>query len=647
MRFYALILALLITQQWTGANAHAEVLSTDTATRLSENIPEIPDALNERLLRYQNTRSASVNGWLPNNQGLLISTRFGQTNQVHWVKSADGARHQLTFYNEPIAEVAPNPVHNGFVFSKDSGGSEFWQLYWFDLNSREVTLWTDGKSRNESLLWSSDGSKLAWSSTARNGKDTDVWVRDFTSGEAKPVITEGGAWYATGFSPDGKKLLAQRYVSANETQPIVVDLTSGKLRTLYDAKRKVAFDGFIFAPHGHGAYYASDESGEFRELRYHDFPSDKITSLTSHIPWDIEEFKLARDGSHLAFIANEDGFGVLHVLDTTTGKEVALPELPKGIAFNLNFSADSKHLAFSLNSASSPSDVYAIDLSARTLTRWTESEVGGLDTSKFTLPELVHYPTFDKVKGKARQIPAFYYKPQSAGPHPVVIQIHGGPEAQSLPSFNANTQFLVNELGVAVIVPNVRGSSGYGKNYLTLDNGYKREDSVKDIGTLLDWIAKQTDLDAKRVGVYGGSYGGYMVLSSLTHYSDRLRGGIDVVGISNFVTFLENTEDYRKDLRRVEYGDERDQKMRAFQNKISPTTQADKIKTPLFVAMGANDPRVPASEGRQIVDTLRTNGNEAWYLVFKDEGHGFKKKPNNDYFNAAAILFWQKHLLGQ
>jgi dipeptidyl aminopeptidase/acylaminoacyl peptidase len=258
----------------------------------------------------------------------------------------------------------------------------------------------------------------------------------------------------------------------------------------------------------------------------------------------------------------------------------------------------------------------------------------------------VRYETFDAVDGKKRTIPAFYYKPEGDGPFPVVINIHGGPESQALPAFSPNTQYLVREMGIAVLVPNVRGSSGYGKDYLQLDNAVKREDSVRDIGALLDWIAKQPELDADRVGVSGGSYGGYMVLASMIHYDQRIRAGIDVVGISDFRTFLANTEDYRRDLRRAEYGDERVPEVGAYLDAIAPLRNAAKITRPLFVAQGFNDPRVPYTEAEQIVKAVRGNGGQVWYLMFKDEGHGFRKKANADLFGAASVLFWEQHLLG-
>lgn len=626
----------------------AEVQRVENGQRIGENIPEIPAALSERLQRYANTRSAGLGGWIADGSGLLVGTRFANTTQVHRVKTPGGAREQLTFYDEPVATVVANPKRNGFVFGKDVGGSEFWQLHWFDLGTRETKLLTDGKSRNESPLWSHDGARLAYSSTARNGKDTDVWVLDLDSGARKPVVSEGGSWSASDFSPDGKQLLVQQFVSINEIRPGVVDLDSGKLTLFPVDGGKASFGAFKFAPDGSGAYFTSDEGGEFRTLRFHDLRTGKVVPLSAGIAWDVEDYALSADGRRLAFVSNEDGFDVLHLLDTATRRELPLPALPKGAIGGVEFSPDGRRIAFSLNSAVSPSDVYTVDAEANTVARWTESEVGGLDASTFAAPELVRFPTFDKVGGKARTIPAFYYRPKAAdgAKVPVVIQIHGGPEAQARPVFSAEIQFLVDQLGVAVLVPNVRGSSGYGKSYLLLDNGFKREDSVKDIGALLDWIGTQPELDAQRVGVYGGSYGGYMVLAAMTRYDARLRAGVDIVGISNFVTFLQNTESYRRDLRRAEYGDERDPKMKAFLEKVSPTTNAKAISKPLFVAQGANDPRVPASEAAQIVRTVRGNGGDVWFLQFGDEGHGFRKKTNVDYFRAATMLFWQKYLIG-
>ena len=635
----------------------AAVQREQVGNRVSENIPAIPPALIEQLNRYQNTRGAGFAGWT--REGcLLVSTRFAETAQAHRVCAPMGMREQLTFYPEPLGSITAAPAVStldGFVFAKDKGGDEFSQLYWFDLATRETSLLTDGKrSQNGSAQFSRDGKLMAYASTARNGTDRDVYVRDVATGQSRVLVTQGGNWNPLDFSPDGARLLVMKYVSAAESYPGVVDVATGKLELFPVDGGKAAFGGFAFAPDGKSVYFVSDEpvkgqAQEFQTLRFHDPASGRFEVLTANIPWDVDGFNVARDGRHLAYTTNEDGVSKLHVLALPSHREVKLPALPIGVIGGYDFSPDGKRLALSLNSATSPSDVYVVDLASTKLARWTQSEVGGLDPVKFVAPTLVRYPTFDQVDGAARTIPAFYYRPANvpAGRKlPVVINIHGGPEGQSLPTFNPTAQFLANELGVAMLVPNVRGSSGYGKTYLGLDNADKREDSVKDIGALLDWIGRQPELDAQRVGVYGGSYGGYMVLASLMHYSDRIKAGVDIVGISHFGTFLKNTEVYRQDLRRAEYGDERVPEMAQVFDAISPLNHADRIRSRLFVAQGKNDPRVPYSEAEQIVKAVRGNGQPVWYLLYNDEGHGFRKKSNVDYFSAATMLFWQQNLLG-
>ncbi len=656
----ALVAALPAFAQSAAAPAEVKLADVNrevVGNRTSENIPEIPAALLDQLNRYQNTRGASLAGWTRDGC-LLIGTRFAETSQVHRVCQPLGMREQLTFYPEPVSGVTPASAtawRDGFVFAKDKGGDEFAQLHWFDAATRSTTLLSDGKrTQNGGTVLSRDGVRMAYTSTARNGTDRDVWIRDTKSGASRALVTAGGSWSAMDFSPDGARLLVMKYVSAAESYPGVVDVASGKLELFPVDGGKASFGGFAFAPDGKAVYFISDEPlqgkpQEFKTLRYHDPENGKLEVLTANIPWDVGGLTIADDGKHLAFVSNEDGISKLRVLALPSHREIKLPALPIGVIGGLAFSPDGRRLALTLNSATSPSDVHVIDLAAATLTRWTRSEVGGLDASTFVAPTLVRYPTFDQVDGVQRTIPAFYYKPAKpckSGKYPVVINIHGGPEGQSLPTFSANAQYLANELGVAMLVPNVRGSTGYGKTWLSLDNADKREDSVKDIGALLDWIAKQPELDASRVGVIGGSYGGYMVLAALTHYSDRIRAGVDIVGISHFGTFLKNTESYRRDLRRVEYGDERDPAMAAVFERISPLNNAARIKAPLFVAQGRNDPRVPWTEAEQIVKAVRGNGQPVWYLLYADEGHGFAKKGNRDYFDAATILFWQRHLLG-
>ena len=607
-----------------------------------ENIPEIPAALAERTNQYQQARGASLQGWLGDT--LLITTRFGDTTQAHRVAFPAGDRQQLTFFPEPVGGGAAAPDGRSFLFGKDRGGDEYYQIYHYDLASGGYRMLTDGKSRNEGALWADRGDRFAFSTTRRNGKDVDVHVMALGADASQPLVEREGRWGAVDWSADGRTLLVQKYLSITESELYVVDAASRAVTRFHPSDRPIAFGDAVFAHDGKGVYYTSDEDSEFLRLRYERLGGDAPRLLSADIPWDVEEIELSADGRYLAFVVNAGGLSELHVRDLKRDKAVAVPKLPVGLAFNLRFHRERPRLGFVLNGPRSPSDVFTFEVGSDMLERWTRSETGGLDAATFTEPALVEFPSFD-----GRSIPAFYYRatPRAAGGKvPVLISIHGGPESQAQPAFNPLTEFYVRELGIAVLLPNVRGSSGYGKSYLQLDNVFKREDSVKDIGALLDWIGKQPELDASRVAVIGGSYGGYMVLASMTHYNDRLRAGIDIVGISDFVTFLTNTKDYRRDLRRAEYGDERDPQVRNFLEQISPLASVKKITRPMLIAQGANDPRVPRSEAEQIVASIRKQGGDAWYLLALDEGHGFAKKANRDFYQNAVVLFLQKHLLG-
>jgi dipeptidyl aminopeptidase/acylaminoacyl peptidase len=610
-----------------------------------EGIPEIPDELRDRLRRYQFARSAAFTGWTPDGR-LTISTRFGNTNQLHVVDRALGARRQITFFDEPVNDGSwsPTGARKGVIYTRDSGGNENYQLEYLDPAAGAPVRLTDGRGRADTGVWSADGARYAFSWTARTGTNADIYVDDPLDRMAPQLVYEAAepGWAAVDWSPDGKSLLLIRFVSVNETYLYVYDLGSRALREIEPAKVKAARGG-LFARDGKGVYITSDLGTEFRTLRYVDLATGKVTDLTGGlIRWEIEDVAISRDGRYLAYAVNEDGASKLGVMDLVQHADLVPPELPFGVIGAMGFDPAGKRLAFGMQTPTSPSDVLVWTLADGALERWTESEIGPVDAKTFAAPTLVRYPTFDKVDGKPREIPAWVYKPAGAGPHPVLISIHGGPESQAQPVFSMNVQQWAAELGYAVIQPNVRGSSGYGKTYVALDNGMKREDSVRDIGALLDWIATQPDLDAKRVAVIGGSYGGYMVLASMTHYNDRLRGAVDVVGISNFVTFLESTAEYRRDLRRPEYGDERDPKMRAFLEKIAPLNNAGKINKPMLIVQGQNDPRVPVTESEQMVAKIRANGGEVWFLVGLNEGHGFQKRDNVDYYQWAVALFLEK-----
>ncbi len=641
-----LIFALIASSVVAAAKAPAaaptpSVPKREVGALVFDGVDDIPDRIKQRMTQYSLARAASLKDFAPDGGGILITTRFGETAQVHQVKAAGGDRRQLTFLAEPVNGAFFDPARpkDGFFYVQDVGGGEFYQYYWFDNASGKSTLLTDGKSRHESPRIAHAGGRIAFANNARNGKDLDVYV--MTPGEKPKLVMEAkGSYSPIDWSPDDKQLLVRHYVSINESYLHVLDLESGESRLLNEGV-KASYGEAEFAHGKSSLFYTSDEDSEYQRLWELDLKTGKKTLLTPDLKWDIDHLAVGSNGRFVAYTLNEGGKSTLYRLQARSPTRSEKLELPVGVVYGLSFDRKGEKLGVTMSTSETFADVWLVDMGSKKAERWTYSETGGLDPKRFVTPELISFKSFDE-----REIPAWLYKPKSAEPAPVVISIHGGPESQSKADFSPTIQYWVNELGAAVLVPNVRGSSGYGKSYLMLDNGEKREDSVKDIGALLDWIGTQPALDGKRVAVYGGSYGGFMVLASLAMFNDRLTCGVDVVGISSFVSFLERTEPYRRDLRRAEYGDERDPKMRALLQSISPLTKADKIKAPLFVVQGKNDPRVPVGEAEQIVGTVRKLGKPVWYLLAKDEGHGFQKRLNREAFMQATALFFEKHLLG-
>lgn len=614
-----------------------------------EGVPKIPAALAEQTGRYAEFRYADFAGWHPTRREILITTRFAETAQTHVVKFPGGARTQLTFFRDMTFGASYNPAgRNYFVFNKDIGGAEFYQKYRYDMDSGTITLLTDGRSRNTGGVWSTAGDRIAYGSTRRNGEDVDLWVMNPLDPKTDHMVAQlkGGGWSRTtiDWSPDDLKLLIDEYISANESYIWLIDISTNEktIVTPKIIKETVTYGSGQFSKDGKGIYVITDLNSEFKRLAYIDLATKKHAVLTDYIQWDIDEFRLSRDGRTIAFVTNEEGLSTLHLLDVATRKEKAIPKLPMGVISELEWHRNNEDLGFCIESARFTLDVYSLNIKSGKLDRWTTSETGGVQTESFAEPELIHWKTFD---GKI--ISGFLYRPPAkfTGKRPVIINIHGGPEGQFRPWFLGRNNFYINELGISMIFPNVRGSSGYGKTFLKLDNGFLRENTYKDIGALLDWINTRPDLDADRIMVTGGSYGGHMTLAVAAYFPERIRCALDVVGISNLVTFLENTSPYRRDLRRVEYGDERDPKMHEFLNRIAPSNNAARITKPLFVVQGGNDPRVPLSEAEQMVATVRKNGTPVWYLMAKDEGHGFSKKKNNDFQFFASVLFVKEYLL--
>lgn len=644
MRYLALLaaLALPLAPAWA-ADGDTSAVEPKPAALIADGVPEVPAGLTAATRPYMENRGASFVGWNPVDKSMLIATRFANTAQIHRVAMPMGARKQLTFEAEPIGTGAWSPkTADIMLVQKDIGGNEFYQIY--AMKNGRLELLTDGKSRNSLNAWSADGSLIAYTSTRRNGRDSDIYVMDPRSPASNRMVAEvkGGGWALLDFAPDKGWALVAQYVSVQKSDFFRLDLKTGAMTPIGDHSKTVSQSGGAFAPDG-TIWITSDEGSEFERLGTLDPLTGKFTPKGPTEKWDVGGFDIAEDGSFIAYTVNEAGMSKLRLLDPKSGAVRTVDQLPAGIIGGIEI-APWGEIGISFTSARSAADAFSVDPKTLAVTRWTESETGGLDVSKNVEPELVKVKSFDGL-----EVSGFLYRPDPAkfpGKRPLIMNVHGGPEGQSRPGFMGRSNYFLNEMGVALFYPNVRGSTGYGKTFVSLDNGpFKREDSVKDMGAFLDVLANDKTLDAARFGLTGGSYGGYMCYAAAVRYADKLRANLCVVAISNFVTFLENTQEYRRDLRRVEYGDERIAEQRKKLTEISPLTRVAEIRKPLFVVTGANDPRVPQSEADQIVAAVRKNGGTAWHLIGTNEGHGFAKKENADYNFWTSLLFWKQYLL--
>ncbi len=641
-------LALLLFFPLISANAQEKKnVVVPNENLIAENIAAIPKELATQVKKYTESRGASLSDLHPLKNEMIIATRFGATVQLHRVTQPMGDRNQITFFDEPVSNASFEPVKGEyFIYSKDSGGNEFAQLYKFDTTTLQSVLLTDGgRSQNGGVTWRKDGTGFFYASTKRNGGDRDIYFMNPNDPTTEKLVLQvkGGGWGIQDISEDDKMLLIGEFISANESHIWSFDIERETLTAITDRKSKNIVQGSSrFATNPNEMWFLTDKDNEFTRLALLNIKTKKVTYPVTDIRWNVENYTLSHDKNTLAFVTNEGGTNKLYLMNAKDKSYKVLANIPIGSIGGVRFSYDDQSIFYTQSTAQSASDVFQLTIASGTIVQWTKSELGEMQPDAIALPQPIEWKSFDKLS-----ITGFYYPAAKkfTGKRPVVIIIHGGPEGQSMASFLGANNYYTNEMGVALVLPNVRGSSGFGKTFLAKDDGFLREDSVKDIGALIDWIGQQPELDASSIMIMGGSYGGYMTLATAYHYADKIKCSVDIVGISNFNTFLKNTEDYRRDLRRNEYGDERDPKMAAFFEKMAPLNNIDKIKKPLFIIQGTNDPRVPVTEATQMRDKLKAQGNTVWYLEAKDEGHGFRKKPNVDFQRLAVIRFMQEFLL--
>jgi dipeptidyl aminopeptidase/acylaminoacyl peptidase len=643
--------ALLAAAFGLAAQAQGEFLVPPPALVL-DGIPPIPAEIAAKTEAYTAFRPGRLLDWHPRKREILARIRHGDIDQVQRVADPGAAPEALTDDPDPVSGARYEPRSgSSILFTRGTGGDEAHRIHRLDPATRQSAPVSPEGRRASEPVWSHRGDRVVFATVpldrlnASRELRTIVHLADPAKPEGAKSLAElpGGGWTAFAFSPDDRRLAFVEYVSAEESHVWLMDVATGKRRRLTPPGKgePVYYADPQWAPDGQSLYVVSDRGSEFRHVAVIDVATGRERSLATNLKFDVEGIAISARARRLAFVTNEAGSHVLRFLDLATRKETPRPALVQGVISELRWRADGSEIAFTHASSRSPGDVFSYDLGAHRVTRWTNGNSPSLNAAALPEPRLIRWKSFD-----GREITGLYYHPPSRfeGVRPVVVSVHGGPAAQARAGFIGPNNYLVNELGIALVYPNVRGSSGFGKGFPKLDNGRLREDSVKDLGALLDWIGAQPGLDASRVLVMGGSYGGYMALAASVHYPERIAGAVSVVGISHFVTFLERTETYRRDLRRVEYGDERDPAMRAYLESISPLTHAARIAKPLFVVHGKNDPRVPWTESQQIVATLREKGTPAWYLLASDEGHGLRKKANADFQFHATVEFIRRTL---
>jgi dipeptidyl aminopeptidase/acylaminoacyl peptidase len=608
-------------------------------TLVYDGIPPLDPTLAARLTRYEEWRQATFLDWLPDGS-MLIATRFGRFEQVHRVASPLGMRQQLTFGGGPVTEARAPRSGAGFVFVRQTDG--YPQLY-YDPGAGAPRQLTQGRYQHGSPVWAHDGKRVAFYGTDRTGVNDDIYVVNIPAGTRPQLVVAGstGGWRPLAWSQDDSKLLLLNTVSPGKSGLYVADVATGSLSPVAVPESRIT--AARFAPDGVGFYLISDAQSDFEQLLYYNPITHDTRRVSADVPWDVEAFAVSAGGHYVAYVVNDDGRSRLTVLDTLRNLEFKPPGLQNGRIGSIRFDATGQRLAFSYESSRFPRDVYVYDVAQGTLQRWTHSEAGPLSPAGLATAQLIHYPTWDRVGLHRRTLSAYVYMPRGTGPCPVLITLPGGRElhSQFRPGWKPFIQFVVNDLGYAVVAPNVRGSSGYGKAFRALDGGRLRDDAVRDVGALLVWIGLQPGLDSHRVAIMGHAYGGFLALASLATYSDHFRGAIDVAGIADLVDYVGHSPAAERAQREAEFGNVQDTDMRAFLDRISPLDNVALIRRPVLVVQGLDAPGSRAADSQQLVWRLRSQGIQAWYLSATDAGNDLSRPADRQAYLETAAQFLQ------
>ncbi|WP_299249057.1 alpha/beta fold hydrolase [uncultured Aquimarina sp.] len=538
-----------------------------------------------------------------------------------------------------------SPNHKYFLYQEDENGNEDYQLFLYNISANSSKPISKKGDKTYDPFWSSNNNKIAYKSNKESSDRVDLYIQDISVNNKEILIfkdfSDDGQVYD--WSSSNNQILAVKVISENDKLLYLINDNSYEIEQVNPSKTKIAYSNAKFIPNKNACLIVSDEFSEFLQLHYYDLIKKEFTNITADIQWDVESITIDKEGQKAAFTVNENGFSQLYILDILTLKYLKVNDFPEGIVRDLIINPKGTKVGFNFYSSTFRRKIYDYNIKKSTLNHYTRKGKPQVDSINFVEAESFTFKSIDIKTNKEYNIPAFIYKSKKES-SPVFIDIHGGPEYQIRASFNGFYQYLVNELGITVIVPNIRGSNGYGKSYMKMDDGLNRENAIQDVGALLDWVKSQNNLDENRVAIHGESYGGYVVLSSLSKFPNRIKCGIDIVGISNWITYLNNTSDYRRDLRRVEFGDERNNETYQYLKKISPVNNANKINSPLLIFQGLNDPRVNYQGAEQMYESLNKQEKEVWYVLAKDEGHGFHKYANHLLQRNLTISFLKKHL---